>query len=272
MNLEHTFHALVATRYQHQFAIAKRLLVDPNDISLNDEIPNGALFTQWLCHRDHDEIFDALDKLGFLSREAAQGSHDNHIHALKIEYPTLGEQLKRKPVSGSVDEQWLIGCFVELADRMGRHNVLGNVRLRGIPIQKNWFAVPAYYDAAMRDIAGAGYCEYENGKAKWLPAVTAIMEARFLWIDGRTVDEIRGARLIEIWDKMPDEVRDLALSGCGYPEPMTLAFLMGHFWNESTGWNFKPGDLDPNTFKTLKGGHLPDAIGISEMVKSGYLH
>lgn len=191
MNFEHTFHALMATLYQRQFEIARLLLDDPSNISLHSEIPNGALLKQWLNHDDDDEIFEVLDRLGFLNREAAQGSYDYQVHALKLCHPTLREQLTRQPLTGSIEEQWLLGCFIRYAVSMDRHHVLGNVRLAGLPIHKGWFPVPSYYVEAIHDIAAAGYCEFATGDAKWLPAISPIMEARGYWVDGHTASAYR---------------------------------------------------------------------------------
>ncbi len=271
MAFELTFHALMATLHQHQFEIARRLLDNPRDIALHAEIPNGALLKQWLSHDDDDEIFDELDSLGFLDREAGPGSYDYHIHALKLHYPTLREQLAREPFSNSVNERWLVGCFIRYAVSMDRYNVLGNVRLAGLPIHKDWFPVPSYYVEAISELSAADYCRFETGRAKWLPGVSAIMEARGYWIDGRTADEMRKAALIEIWRSMPNEIRKVVLVDHDYPAPMVLAYVMGHFWNEDTGWKFDPDFLASETEITLQGGHLPNAIEISKMVKSGLL-
>ncbi|WP_263588868.1 hypothetical protein [Sphingopyxis sp. GC21] len=276
MNFEHTLHALIATLYQRQYEIARRLLDDPSDIALHAEIPNGALLTQWLTHDEDDEIFEALDKLGFLEREAAPGSYDYYVHALKLQYPTLREQLAREALSDSVDEQWLVGCFIRYAVRMDRHDVLGNVRLAGLPIHKDWFPVPSYYVEAMRDIAAVGYCEFEAGKAKWLPAVSAIMEARGCWIEDRTADEVRQDYLIEIWHEMPNEIRRLTLLDSDSPHAMALATFMSYFWDKDEGWHFDPDVLATEILAdeakiSLRGGYFALALEISKAVKSALL-
>jgi len=47
---------------------------------------------------------------------------------------------------------------------------------------------------------------------------------------------------------------------------MALAFLMGHWNPEIEKWEWD-GRLKADTFKTLKGGHLPIAGRIVAMVK-----
>jgi hypothetical protein len=55
------------------------------------------------------------------------------------------------------------------------------------------------------------------------------------------------------------------------PDAVALAFLMGHSWHaEDEVWRWD-GHLKPNSFTTLRGGHLPMAGRIAAMVRSGAL-
>ena len=84
-----------------------------------------------------------------------------------------------------------------------------------------------------------------------------------------------------VWTTMPEELKRLArapvrLFGLTLfhrrtPNAMALAFLMGHYWNpEAEQWEWD-GRLKADTFSTLKGGHLPVAGRIAEMVKARVL-
>jgi hypothetical protein len=265
------FHALISTLYQRQDGVRGRLLKDPSDIALGKGVPDGARFSQWLTHDDDDEVFDFLRSQDLLGEDVAGGGADAIIIPLQLDYPTLGEQQLRQPISDHADEGWLIGCFIEHALRLEEDPVIGSVRVAGLPIQRHQFDVPAYYDEAMRELANAGYCHYRDGRAQWLPKMAPIMEARGFWVGGRTRDEIRRERLAEVWTTMPVQLKQLTLFESDYPHAMVLACFMGHFWQMDSGWTFAEGDLHPDLLDTLKGGHLPDAAEISAMVKDGVL-
>lgn len=269
MNMTAILHALIATLYQNQYAVARRLLDDPTDISLYSDIPNGAPLIQWLSHSDDDEVFEILDALGFLEREVGKGSYDYHDHALKLSYPTLREQLANEPLSEFLSEQVLVGCFIQHAASMDRFNIIGDVRLAGLPTHKDWFAVPSYYIEAVREIAAMGYCRISADKANWLPAVSTIMETRGYWIGDRTADEVHQETLKSIWETMPAMLKQGICDEQGKVNALTLAWAMGEFWSSEDGWNVHP--LPAGDEFHLQGGHLPDAIQIVKMVEEGRL-
>ena len=271
MKLDTIFHALISTLYQRQYGACSRLLKDPSDIALGKDVPDGARFTQYLTHDDDDEVFDFLRSRDLLAEDVAGGGPDAIIHPLQLDYPTLGDHLLHQPISDHADEKWLIGCFIEHALRLEKYPVIGSVHLVGLPIHRDRFDVPAYYDEAMRELADADYCQYRDGRGKWLPKIAPIMEARGFWVESQTSDEVRRERLAEVWRTMPDRLKQLTLFESDYPHAMVLACFMGHFWDVDNGWTFEKGDLYPDLLDTLKGGHLPDAAEISAMVKDGIL-
>lgn len=81
-----------------------------------------------------------------------------------------------------------------------------------------------------------------------------------------------------IWATMPPQLKRLSrppvrllgvtLFHRRVPDAVAPAFLMGHYWHaEDALWQWD-GALKPGTFATLRGGHLPLAARIAEMVRS----
>ncbi|WP_157098903.1 hypothetical protein [Novosphingobium rosa] len=81
-----------------------------------------------------------------------------------------------------------------------------------------------------------------------------------------------------IWATMPPGLKRLSrppvrvlgvtLFHARVPDATALAFLMGHYWDaENEVWRWD-GRLKPDTFDRLRGGHLPMAGRIAEMVRS----
>lgn len=273
MNRNAIFHALISILWQRQYENSRRLLTNPADIVLDKRVPNGARFTQWLTHDDDDEIFDLLRRHNILADDVADGGYDARVHALRLDHPTLWDHLEHRPLSDDLDEQGLIGCFIEHAVRLDRYSVIGSVRLGGLPIHKDLFGVPRYFDEAVSELARAGYCAYASGTARWLPGMASIMKARGFWIGERTSDEIRAEQLARIWNTTPALLRRLMLEDSGVPNALVLAVLMGEYWDEEEGWVFRDGDLRPGMLDDvqLKGGHLPAAVQIRAMVRNGTL-
>lgn len=271
MKLDTIFHALISTLYQRQDDVCSRLLKDPSDIALGKGVPDEARFTQYLTHDDDDEVFDFLRSQDLLGEDEAGDGPHAIIHPLRLDYPTLSEHLAHQPIADHADEKWLIGCFIEHASRLEKHPVIESVQLAGLPIHRDRFDVPAYYDEAMRELADAGYCQYRDGRGNWLPRIAPIMEARGFWVGGQASDDVRRERLAELWRTMPDQLKQLTLFESDHPHAVVLACFMGHFWHADSGWSFAKGDLHPDLLDTLNGGYLPDAAEISIMVKDGIL-
>lgn len=270
MNFDAVFHALVSILHQHQHGPASRLRADPHDIVLDKDVSNGARFKQWLTHNGDDEVFAFLQKRKLLTEVTDEPAYKAINYTLWLDRPTLREHLASTPTLNVSDEAWLVGTFIDYAQRLGRGEVIGSVVLAGLHIRKGRFAVPAYFNEAMQTLTAAGYCEYTNGSAKWLPKVAPIMQAKGLWIGNQTVDDAQTERLAQIWRTMPEKLKQLALVDRAYPDAYALACFMGEFWHDDSGWSYDGGDLIPDVFD-LKGGHLPDAFEISEMVENGSL-
>jgi len=269
MKLDTVFHALIAILHQHQHAAASRLLKDPKDIALNKDVPNGARFKQWLTHDGDNEVFDFLRKHDLLVEEADEYKARNY--ALKLDRPTLREHLASKPILEVSNEQWVIGSFIKYALAIERDDISAVANLAGLPIHKDRFDVPPYFDEAMQVLSRAGYCVYSQGKAKWSSKIAPIMEARGLWVGNKTSDEVQIERLAQIWNTMPEKLKQLTLLESEYPNSAYLARFMGEYWRDDTGWTFS-GEVDPDIFlDDAQGGHLPDAIDISQMVEDGLL-
>ncbi len=77
-------------------------------------------------------------------------------------------------------------------------------------------------------------------------------------------------RLRAIWETMPSKVKREVLGEDGKVQALILAWAMGEFWSYEAGWFIASQDRSTDEFQ-LKGGHLPDAIKIAQMVKEGLL-
>jgi hypothetical protein len=191
MKLLNTFHSLVAILYQRQYGVSKRLLKDRADISLNHDIKNGSMFIHWLTHDEDDECFELLKSKSLIIRVDSLSSYDCDCFRLDLQYDTLREQLIRRSAEYSFDTSALIGRFIDRAYFLGRYPVIGKVNLLGIPIHKDWFEVPNYFDSAMREVAELGYCVFFENTAKWTNAATGIMTERGFWVGEFSAEEIR---------------------------------------------------------------------------------
>ncbi|MDJ0977308.1 MAG: hypothetical protein QNI87_02110 [Erythrobacter sp.] len=77
-------------------------------------------------------------------------------------------------------------------------------------------------------------------------------------------------RLRSIWETMPLKVKRVVLAEDGKVQALVLAWAMGEFWSQENGWITELQDGSSEEIR-LRGGHIPDAIKIAQMVEEGLL-
>lgn len=77
-------------------------------------------------------------------------------------------------------------------------------------------------------------------------------------------------RLWSVWETMPLKVKREVLGEDGKVQALVLAWAMGEFWSQENGWIIELQGSSAEEIR-LRGGHIPDAIKIAQMVKEGLL-
>ncbi len=107
---------------------------------------------------------------------------------------------------------------------------------------------PEVRETLVRLFAVAGYAPYE----------VAIDEQAYL------------ANLQTIWETMPAKLKQEVVGEQDKVQALVLAWAIGEFWSQNDGWNLSLHNVDTEEIH-LKGGHLPDAIRIAQLVEEGQL-
>lgn len=77
-------------------------------------------------------------------------------------------------------------------------------------------------------------------------------------------------RLRAIWETMPSKVKREVLGEDGKVQVIVLAWAVGEFWSYQNGWVIASQDASTEEIR-LKGGHIPDAVKIAQLVEDGLL-
>lgn len=113
-------------------------------------------------------------------------------------------------------------------------------------------------------------CEYLNGSAKeyHTPLEQLFREVGYVVYDPPVDEEARRDRLKRIGESIPRSILEHMLGRQHVPPTIQLAWAMGHFWSEDDGWTEPALPLSSEEYRSLKGGHFPDAAEIVDMIKA----
>lgn len=226
---------------------------------LESEIKRGERLLRFTCHDDDAATFDLLERTRLIGLEQPY-SYDAVQHELTFDSPTLREQLLANPDIAEIDDLGIVGAVVTQT-----LSGLGPESEALAPKDERWFTPWDKLVEAFDALVAEQYAERDGGRYRWHPRLLGLL---FEW--GWTSDldsDARKARLMKIWESMPAGLK-AELTAEGIPDALSLAMIMGYCWRPDDGWSYPPNEpIDAGEIQ-LKGGHLPTAMGIVELLRA----
>jgi hypothetical protein len=188
------------------------------------------------CHNfdDYDRAFAILRQQNLLAEWADQPDLEFVSYDLVLSAGTLREHLTKTGVLPTTSQDELMGCFLSLASKLGKYPPA--LQDQPIPVASKVAPIPPAFVEAVLAFNDAGYCLVSDGRMRWLPKISAVMEAEGLWISGRSAIEIRREWLGRIWETMPDELKVCVRDRDGYVNSLSLLAIMRRHWDPDFGW------------------------------------
>lgn len=222
-----------------------------------------------------ETFFRKISASGICSVGDTDYEHRAYIE-LTFNTPTLRETLENSNIAVPIEDGIIIAAFLEEASQFESYFLSAQddrPSLESLPITMDWFSAPRHFASALDALVTSGYCELDQSGYRWLPKIRPHMETVHLWKGGKTIHQIREARLCHIWDTMPIRFKtvflEVAKKNNGL-DIVSFAFLMGHFWYDEQ-WHEEPEDLKSLKRGDLRGGVIPTARDLGKLFKEGKL-
>lgn len=227
---------------------------------LTSQIKTGEKLLRWTCHDADDFIFDLLDRAGLIG-PSERWSYDGETYELRFEAATLWEHLAFDPAVGAIDDTSILRAFVEKA-----WTGVGPQSGRLVPEDERWFTPWSRLIDSFHVLVAEGYAQRDGNRYRLTRRLLGLL-AEWGWSVELDSDAHK-RRLMEIWDSMPEPLKAQLAQGEG-PSALELAMIMGYCWHEDEGWTYPPAEgMDRADRTMLKGGHIPTAIGIFEILRA----
>jgi len=225
---------------------------------LASEIKRGERLHRWTCHEGDDFTFEVLEKAGLTGAEEPY-SYDGMLHPLTFERPTLREELEANNL-GQVDHLSIVRMFAEqVITKVGPESE------KLAPWDDSWFVPWAKLTEAFDVLAVEGYMGKLGNRYRLHHNLLTLLKERGWSVELDT--KASNMRLMNIWETMPTNLKE-ELSNSGGSGALSLAVAMGYFWDEERGWvDGSLAGMDPNHLE-LKGGHIPTAIRIVDLLRA----
>lgn len=156
------------------------------------------------------------------------------VYKLQLSAPDLDGHLQATGFNEATAEEELIGCFLDLARRLGSEPRTTDVT--PIPVRKGPTIYPHYFEKAVICLCDAGYCLRSGDRMSWLPKIAPIMVTEGIWSGDRLAADIWREELGDMISTMPFELRVRLKETNGQISPLMLHHLFRHYWEPATGW------------------------------------
>lgn len=218
-------------------------------------VSNGSIFAHCQNFDDYDRAFAILNEQGLLARipfpeemRAFSFEREFIVYELRLEAPDLAGHLKIKGIDEVTVREELIGCFLDIARKLGSWPY--TIDVAPIPVRKGSAVYPRHFEAAVTCLCNAGYCLRSERKMSWLPKIAPIMMAEGIWSDGRPAVDIWREELCDLIAVMPIGLRSQLQGNDGRISPFMMQYAFRHHWDSSIGWLDKKRTtpLDPRQY------------------------
>lgn len=239
MNLAPILHSLVWV----MFLKVARVQVgqDPAKSRETLEVCNGSIFAHCQNFDDYDRAFEIMRSQGLMfeipfPNEALAHSLERQFifYEMRILADTLTEHLDVAGVSDELVESDLIGCFLSMANSLGK---FGTEEDAPMPVAMKSAQLPQSFSKAAQALADGGYCIMAANRIAWLPKIAPIMEAEGLWVGGRPAVDLRREALVEIWREMPENLKASAYNVNRQVNPLSFWAALRRHWHPKLGWD-----------------------------------
>jgi len=239
MNLAPILHSLVWVLFQN---IAEVLpSQDVKKSRASGAISNGSIFAHCQNFDDYDRAFAIMKKQGLLveiscPEEILDFSLEREFVAYKLEL-SAADSDRHLDVTGfneATGEQELIGCFLDLARKLGRGP--RTIDVAPLPVRKGPTIFPHHFEKAVMCLCDAGYCLRSGDKMSWLPKIGPVMTAEGIWSGDRLAADIWRDELDDLISTMPLGLRSSLEGAEGQISPFMMHHAFRHHWEPSTGW------------------------------------
>ncbi len=202
---------------------------------------NGSIFAHCQNFEDYDRAFTIMQQQGLLAEipcpeEIQDFSIEGEfiVYKLQLVAEDLNSHLDATGFNEATDEQELIGCFLDLARKLGSWSRTADVA--PIPVRKGAAIYPRHFEKAVICLSDAGYCLRSGDRMSWLPKIAPIMKAEGIWSGDRlAVDQWRD-ELDDLVSIMPFELRARVVGDDGQISRLPLLHAFRYYWDPETGW------------------------------------
>lgn len=239
MNLAEILHSLVWVLFQNVAEVLPRQDVQKSRES--GTVVNGSIFAHCQNFDDYDRAFAIMNEQGLLVRVPFPEEmldcfmeREFLVYRLQLTAVDLEGHLKATGVKEATGEDELIGCFLDLARKLG-----GGPRTTDVAplsVRKGPMIYPHHFKKAVIGLRDAGYCLHSGDKMSWLPKIAPIMMTEGIWSGDRLVADVWRDELGDLISTMPFELRMRFQGANGQISPFMLYHLFRHYWEPSTGW------------------------------------
>ena len=239
MNLAPILHSLVWALFQNIAEVQPGQ--DARKSRESGTVSNGSILAHCQNFDDYDRAFAIMKEQGLLVEipfpeelMAVSLEREFIVYKLQLEAADLEGHLKVTGVNKATVEDELIGCFLDLARKLGREPY--TIDVAPIPVRKGPAIYPHHFKAAVICLGDAGYCLRSDDKMSWLPKIGPIMVAEGIWSDDRLTADIWREELCDLISMMPVELRARLEGSAGQISPFMMEYAFRHHWEPSTGW------------------------------------
>jgi len=204
-------------------------------------VSDGAIFPHCQNFDDYDRAFDLLSMQSILVQipfpsEMAETSLERefNVYKLQLDAPDLKQHLAKTGVHKDIRETELIGSFLDLARKLGRHPPTED--LAPIPVRMGPVVCPSHFAPVVLELAKLGYCLQSDSRMAWLPKVRSIMIAEGIWEGSRLKADVWRKQLYELISMMPEQLRTRATKTNGAVDPLFMHYAFRHHWDPAQGW------------------------------------